>query len=231
MMLAVMYGMMPSANTDSWSSAPPENRFSSVKMPPVSVVWMIFTHSCTLPYDTPGLGSVAPSRYTAIIASVNSSFLRSSAALNALRKADGNFILLPGQATYATEVTIAEGLDELTVADRAGLHQFGRADVAAVREQFGQPVQVDHLERDLEVVAEALHLRQAHVDGHLPTLERRRDVLAGLRALRPAAGGLALGTLTATHPGLLGLGSGRRAQMVHLDRHLLDLLDPDEVDD
>ena len=26
MMLAVMYGMIPSANTDSWSSAPPLNR-------------------------------------------------------------------------------------------------------------------------------------------------------------------------------------------------------------
>ena len=29
MMLAVMYGMIPSAKTDSRSSAPPENRFTS----------------------------------------------------------------------------------------------------------------------------------------------------------------------------------------------------------
>jgi len=29
MMLAVMYGMIPSANTDRRSSAPPENRFTS----------------------------------------------------------------------------------------------------------------------------------------------------------------------------------------------------------
>ncbi len=29
MMLAVMYGMIPSANTDSWSSAPPLNRLIS----------------------------------------------------------------------------------------------------------------------------------------------------------------------------------------------------------
>ncbi len=29
MMLAVMYGMMPRANTDSLSSAPPLNRFTS----------------------------------------------------------------------------------------------------------------------------------------------------------------------------------------------------------
>jgi hypothetical protein len=29
MMLAVMYGMMPSAKIDNWSSAPPENRLIS----------------------------------------------------------------------------------------------------------------------------------------------------------------------------------------------------------
>ena len=29
MMLAVMYGMMPSAKTASWNSAPPENRLTS----------------------------------------------------------------------------------------------------------------------------------------------------------------------------------------------------------
>ena len=78
---------------------------------------------------------------------------------------------------------------------------------AAVREQLGEPVQVDDLEHDLELVLEALELRQAHVDGHLPTLERRRDVLAGLGALGTATGGLALGALTATHAGLRGLGT------------------------
>ncbi len=46
MMLAVMYGMIPRAKIDSWSSAPPEKRFSSPKMPLVSTA---ATHCCTLP--------------------------------------------------------------------------------------------------------------------------------------------------------------------------------------
>src|SRR4029079_12408510 len=71
----------------------------------------------------------------------------------------------------------------------------------------------------LVVVLEALELRQAHVDGHLPTLERRRDVLTGLRALGAAARRLALGALTATHTGLRGLGARRGTQVVNLDRH------------
>ena len=53
---------MPSAKTDSCSSAPPENRFSRVKTPLASPLCMASMHFCTLPYETPGLGSVAPSR-------------------------------------------------------------------------------------------------------------------------------------------------------------------------
>src|SRR5262245_46289046 len=85
MMLAVMYGMMPSANTDSCRSAPPENRFSRFR---TLLVFAELMHFCTFAYDTPGLGTVAPSRYMATIASVNSSFLRRSGVLNALRKAE-----------------------------------------------------------------------------------------------------------------------------------------------
>jgi len=47
MMLAVMYGMMPSANTESWSSAPPLNRLTRPRrsvLPAVSA-----THWRTLP--------------------------------------------------------------------------------------------------------------------------------------------------------------------------------------
>jgi hypothetical protein len=62
MMLDVMYGIMPSANTDSCSSAPPENRLSRVKTPLVSVWVARKMHCLTFLYDTPGLGSVAPSR-------------------------------------------------------------------------------------------------------------------------------------------------------------------------
>ena len=44
MMLAVMYGMIPSANTDSWSSAPPLNRFTS---PSRSLPCDCSIHVCT----------------------------------------------------------------------------------------------------------------------------------------------------------------------------------------
>ena len=62
-MLAVMYGMIPSANTDSWSRAPPENRFSSVYTPlELESPCRSTVHCYTLAKETPGLGSVAPSR-------------------------------------------------------------------------------------------------------------------------------------------------------------------------
>ncbi len=62
MMLAVMYGMMPRAKTDNCSSAPPEKRFRSVNTPLWSEPLRRSRHSRTFVYDTPGLGSVAPSR-------------------------------------------------------------------------------------------------------------------------------------------------------------------------
>ena len=58
----MMYGMMPSAKTDSCSSAPPENRFSSVNTPLASDEFSVSMHFWTLPKETPGLGSVAPNR-------------------------------------------------------------------------------------------------------------------------------------------------------------------------
>src|SRR2546430_5514381 len=120
---------------------------------------------------------------------------------------------------HAVELAGTQYLDRVALADRARFDQLDRADRPAVREQLRQPLQVDHLVRDLEAVPEALELGQPHVDGHLPTLERRRDVLPGLGTLGAAARGLALGPLAATHPGLGGLGPRRRAQVVDLDRH------------
>src|SRR5699024_7079244 len=52
-------------------------------------------------------------------------------------------------------------------------------------------VQVDGLVFDPERVLEALELRDAHVQRHLPALERGGDRGAGLLALGAAAGGLA----------------------------------------
>src|SRR4051794_6172937 len=120
---------------------------------------------------------------------------------------------------HPAQLAGAQDLDRLAAPDRAGLGELQRTDLAAVREQLGEPIQVHDLEDDLVAVLEALQLRQAHVDGHLPTLERRRDVLPGLGTLGTPTGGLALRALTATHAGLRCLGAGRRAEVVDLDRH------------
>ena len=75
MMLAVMYGMMPSAKTVSRSSAPPLSRFTRPRMP-----FLVddATHVCTAVSETPGVGSDAPSRKIMMMKSVKSSFLRRS---------------------------------------------------------------------------------------------------------------------------------------------------------
>src|SRR6266508_4130024 len=76
--------MIPSANSDSCSSAPPLNRLSSWKTPCWSTDLM---HFCTLGYETPGDGSVAPTRYTAMTSSVNRILRRRSGVARAERKA------------------------------------------------------------------------------------------------------------------------------------------------
>jgi hypothetical protein len=62
MMLAVMYGMMPSANTDSRSSAPPENRLTSEYTSRWSEVEACSRQLLMASIETPGPGTLAPSR-------------------------------------------------------------------------------------------------------------------------------------------------------------------------
>src|SRR3546814_7917930 len=97
---------------------------------------------------------------------------------------------------------------------------------ATLGEQLVDPVQVHDLELDLERVLEALELRQAHVQGHLATLEGNRNLVARLGALGTATGSLALGALTATNTGLGGLGTGGRTQVMQLERHVSSLPQP-----
>ena len=78
MMLAVMYGIMPRANTDSRSSAPPLNKLTSWYTPAALLVFSRPVQNCTAFSEMPGVGIAAPSRNTARIPSVNSSFLRRS---------------------------------------------------------------------------------------------------------------------------------------------------------
>ena len=94
------------------------------------------------------------------------------------------------------------------------------ADRAALGEQRLELGHVDDLELDLVGVLEALELGQPHVQRHLPALEARGHLVAGLGALGAAAGGLALAGLTATHAGLGGLGARGRTQVVNLESHV-----------
>src|SRR3954453_17943960 len=130
------------------------------------------------------------------------------------------------------DLALAEDLDRLALADRALGHEVVDRHGAALGEQLAEAVEVHDLELDPEGVLEALQLRQPHVQRQLAALEVRRDLVAGLGALGTAAGGLALGTLTAADPGLRRLRAGSRTEVVQLQRHqLLDLLDRHQVTD
>ena len=60
MIVAVMYGMTPSAKIDSWRSAPPEKRLTSPRSP--SVPEFCARHSSTFGKFTNGAGTFEPSR-------------------------------------------------------------------------------------------------------------------------------------------------------------------------
>src|SRR3954454_19479721 len=119
----------------------------------------------------------------------------------------------------AAEVAGAQDLDRLAAADRAGVGQAVGVDRTALREERGDPVEVDDLEDDLVRVLEAGQLGQAHVQRCLAALEAGGDVAARAGALGAATGGLALGALTASHAGLGGVGALGRTQVVDLESH------------
>jgi hypothetical protein len=79
----VMYGMIPSANTANWVSAPPEKSCRNPRTPPSSAcVRRVATASRSMP----GTGMNDPNRYRAIIRSVNSTLFRRSGIRKTLRK-------------------------------------------------------------------------------------------------------------------------------------------------
>ena len=90
-------------------------------------------------------------------------------------------------------------------------------DLAALGEELPELANVHDLVLNAEGVLEAAKLRQTHVDRHLATLEAGSNLVTGLGALGATASGLTLRTLTATHAGLRGLGSGGRTQVVQLN--------------
>src|ERR1700733_545538 len=87
MMLAVMYGMMPSANTDMYLRALPLSRSMICSVPAMPDVAAIFEQYETFASLMPGAGSDEPNRNKAIMPSVKSSFLRRSGVRNALMNA------------------------------------------------------------------------------------------------------------------------------------------------
>src|SRR5690606_21842968 len=121
---------------------------------------------------------------------------------------------------HAVDVTVAEHLHQAVLADQASFHQLVDTDLAALGERLGDVAHVDRLALGAEPVLEATQLRQPHVDGHLPTLETGRHVLAGLGALRAAARGLTLRPVTTADADLVLLSAGCRPQVVDLDGHV-----------
>jgi hypothetical protein len=90
MMEEVMYGMMPSAKTESCSKAPPLNRFTNPRRPPVSI---FARQRCTATYETPGVGITEPKRKSAIIERVKKIFRRRSGVRKAFPNTDSNTFL------------------------------------------------------------------------------------------------------------------------------------------
>ena len=78
MMLAVMYGMIPSAKIEKLSNAPPENRFRNPSAP----CWLAVSFSCEMAIEsTPGTRMNTPNRYTATMATTNKILFRRSSTL------------------------------------------------------------------------------------------------------------------------------------------------------
>src|SRR5690606_20807980 len=115
------------------------------------------------------------------------------------------------------DVAVSENLDLLVLANSTLGDQVAHGDIATLRVQFRELLQVHDLVLDAERVLEPAQLRGAHVQRHLPTLEADANGVAGLGALGATTGRLALGALTATDTGLRGVGAGDRTQVVDLE--------------
>ena len=112
MMLAVIYGMMPSANTDKRSSAWPLSRLTICSTPAAELVVAAFEQKATFFSSMPGVGSEAPNRNKAMRPRVISIFLRRSGVWNARTKAvsmrsprfgwSGSPRILPGRPSYVS---------------------------------------------------------------------------------------------------------------------------------
>src|SRR5690606_11723701 len=126
-----------------------------------------------------------------------------------------------GDLELDVDLTVAEHLHGLALADRTLRDQVLDGDGATLGEQRGQLVQVHDLVLGTEGVLEPAELREAHVQRHLPTLEAGGNLVTSLRTLGSTTRRLTLRGLTATHTGLRGLGTGGRTEVVDLQRLVL----------
>src|SRR5215471_11302607 len=118
-------------------------------------------------------------------------------------------------------LTVAQHLDQFAGAHRPLGRQALGGDVPAVGIELSEPPGVDDLVRGLEPrVGEASQLRHPAVQRHLAALEARRHRAAGPGALGAPAGRLALGPLTAAHPGPRRARTGGGAEVMKLQAGL-----------
>src|ERR1017187_3652951 len=156
---AVMYGMMPRAKMVSLRMLPPANMSKNPKTVPDCEL----KNSCQRWMLMPGVGIWPPSRYTASIASVNSTRLRRSGTRKMLAKASKNLMVVcdsrRSSSRRADHLRFAAGLGDLVRSrfrevmrlDRDGPRQLARAqDFETGAElvdhaQLGQAVGSEHV--------------------------------------------------------------------------------------
>src|SRR5690606_21390526 len=125
-----------------------------------------------------------------------------------------------GDLELDVDLTVAEHLHGLALADRTLRDQVLDGDGATLGEQRGQLVQVHDLVRGTEGVLEPAEHREAHVQRHLPTLEAGGNLVTSRRTLGSTTRRLTLRGLTATPTGLRGLGTGGRTEELDLPRRV-----------
>src|SRR5437763_7792857 len=142
---------------------------------------------------------------------------RTAGRVDLLPRRPGELVCFHAQRN--ADVTGTEDLDQMPASYGAPCRQDVGVDVATVREQRHELVEVDDLVLRTERVAETLELRYAHVERHLAALELRRHLIARLGALGAAPGGLALGALTAADTCLRLVSARSGTQVVDFESH------------
>src|SRR6266540_646700 len=115
------------------------------------------------------------------------------------------------------QFAVAQDLHRAPLPHQSALPQDLRGHLVAGFERLAQRPDVHHGPFDPVDVGEPLELRHPALQGHLAALEPELLVVAGLVALRPPAGGLALaGGLAPALPAAIPRGALRRAEVVQL---------------